>query len=158
MIAFILIGQQFASWFLIPLLQRLICNDSGASRINVSAVWKTFKAFNCAILGVFLIVLSTSNPSLALFISLPTVPLLVLAKPSRNHSYLFAQALILVILSPPGVLLLFWLSTGDFASLASFLKDSYQFWDMFGTIFLPCICLFYWPLNIATQVLITMEQ
>ncbi|KAJ3270445.1 hypothetical protein HDV01_007805 [Terramyces sp. JEL0728] len=156
MFAAIFVGQQTMTWFMIPLLQRLICADAGASRSTTAAVWLVLKSFILALMGLFLFSIATMNPSLSLLISIPVVPVFLLIKPTANIFY-YVQMFVLVAFSPPVLLFIYAVIQQDHLAAAELLTNSYFYWELFGGLLLPWIALAYWPLNMAAQVMISME-
>lgn len=157
MFSSLIMGQQAMSWFIIPLLQRLACGEAGASKLTVSASWKILHCFSCGALGMFLVVLATTNPSLALVLALPLVPIFILVRPARSVLSFVFQALVLFCLSPPMLLFLYAFSKSSIAAATSFADAAFHHWDLYGALLLPVICVFYWPLNLAAQLIISME-
>jgi glycosylphosphatidylinositol transamidase len=152
-----MVGQQSMTWFMIPLIQRMIASDAGASRSTVAAAWVVFKSIICAGYGMFLLTLTTMNPSLSLLIAIPVIPTLVLVRPTQNFIVMMIQIIIFVAISPP--LLLFWyaLYTQDPTRPVLFMQEIYQQYESFGALFVPFISVIYWPLNLACQVIVGME-
>lgn len=103
---------------------------------------------------MFLIVLATINPSLALLLALPTVPVYISVRPCKSILLYLVQSGILMFLSPPVLLAGFGLF--DRVLATQFLVDANHYWELYGALLLPVICL-YWPFNIAAQTLISME-
>lgn len=140
---------------LVPLyLISAISRTSGDRSLKHSfPTWYILKMLVCAESGVILIALSTINPSLALAISIPTIPFAVLITPLK---YKYLQSVLLLIFSPP------------FLSLAMYFFDSQLFcetfavyvWyvDLFSAIFVPVIFCVYWPFNLALQVVCWMKN
>ncbi|KAJ3258769.1 hypothetical protein HK103_003363 [Boothiomyces macroporosus] len=156
MFAAIFVGQQTMTWFMIPLLQRLICADAGASRSTTAPVWLILKSFILGLMGLFLFSIATMNPSLSLLMSIPIVPVFLLIRPTANILY-YVQMMVLVALSPPVLLFLYAFVQQDHLVAAQLLTNSYFYWDLFGGLLLPWIALAYWPLNLGAQVMISME-
>ena len=152
----IMIGQQTTSWFMIPLIQRILAGDAGSSRSTISGVWMIFKSLIAALYGIFLFSLLTMNPSLSLLTSIPTLLFLLILKPTRSFLFMMIQSIILQCTSPPMLLFGYGLFTSMKTSIdfLSFIVDS---WFHFTGLFLPIMILIYWPLNLACQVLVTME-
>lgn len=157
MFSSIIVGQQTTTWFMIPLIQRLITGESGSSTITVAGSWKILKCFVCAIMGMVLMSLTTINPSLSLFFAIPLVPITLLFRPTKSNVLFVIQMSILVLLSPPMLLALYGLYVQNYYAATLFLTEAFEYWSVFGGFFLPMMCLFYWPLNIACQVCIGME-
>ena len=84
--------------------------------------------------------LSVLNFSLAVFISSMVVIPFSLFQPTPKHQALqYLQLLVLIIISPPGVLLLSGINIEEFLGWA--LME----YELFGSYLLPFICCFYWP-------------
>ena len=146
------------SWFFIPLLQRLACGESGSSKLVIAPSWKITHSLICGILGLFLIVLATTNPSLALVFSIPLVPVIMHLHPACSAISFFLQFLILTLLSPPFLLVWYALFHFSIAEAVSFSATCFHYWDLYGALLLPIVCIFYWSLNIGAQLLIVMES
>lgn len=146
------------AWFLIPLLQQLLCGEAGESKLTVAPAWMVFKSFICGSLGVFLIVLTGNNPSLALFLALPSVPLVISARPCKSMAFNWFQTSIAILLSPPVLLAVYGFWVRDLSQASQFLDDAHYFYLLYRATFLPVICLCYWPLIICVQVLIGMAR
>jgi hypothetical protein len=155
---FIILSQQVYSWFLIPLLQRVFCGDTGSSRYSSAGAWKILKCFIYLVLGVGLSSLMTINPSLALAIAIPLIPICIICRPSQSLFFLVIQSSVLVVTSPPVLLVIYALYSQDIGVVNSTIKWLYESWSTFGGSFLPWVVWFYWPLNLALQLLVTMEN
>ncbi|KAJ3349310.1 hypothetical protein HDU91_006403 [Kappamyces sp. JEL0680] len=153
----VFIAQQVMAWFMMPLLQRLFCGDSGASKLVVAPAWEVLHSLTCALLGMLLLVLATTNPSLALIMALPSVPIFILVRPRNSTFAWVVQSVLLMAISPPVVLGMYAIYEQDIRAATAFLYNTFQYWELYGGLILPVVCLFYWPLNLATQLLITME-
>jgi hypothetical protein len=152
------VAQQTMSWFMIPTIQRMLSSDSGSSRTTVAGVWTSLKVFVCAGSGMFLLSLSVLNPSLSLVLALPMIPLLIMVKPSDSFIKTVLQTLLVVLVSPPSIVSLACFLWGT-NHVVSFLDYSVQSYHIFrGAIFLPLTVLVYWPLNLAMQLIITMQS
>jgi hypothetical protein len=135
----------------------MLSSDSGSSRSTIAGVWTTLKVFVCAGSGMFLLSLSVLNPSLSLVLALPTIPLLIMVKPSDSFIKTVIQTVLVVLVSPPSIVSMacFFLGTNH---VVAFLEYSIQSYHIFsGGIFLPLTLLVYWPLNLAMQLIITMQ-
>ena len=137
------------------MLYRLLTGTAGASHSRSRGAWYILKCFICAEAGLFLISLATVNPSLSVLLAIPSVPLFAIMAPSKSPTWTLVQFLLLTLVSPAGIVLLLSF-LGDTDALRHILEVSVNHWNTYGAIFYPVICLFYWPLNIAAQVLITM--
>jgi Gaa1-like, GPI transamidase component len=146
------------AWFLIPLLQQLLCGEAGESKLTVAPAWMVLKSFICGYLGVFLTVLTGNNPSLALIVALVSVPLVVLVRPSKKIAVNVLQTFVALMLSPPVLLLIYGLWMKDLKIASQFLDDAHYYWVLYHATFLPIICLLYWPVIISVQCLIGMAR
>jgi Gaa1-like, GPI transamidase component len=152
LIAAAIVLQEITALFMIPLLQRLMTGSAGASNSRSVAGWYMLKCLICCEAGLLLIALSTVNPSLALVISITTIPLCTLMQPTKIQVISTLQLSILVALSPPVLALMV-----DGEILRSFVQNAVGQWELYGAILLPAIVLIYWPLNMACQVMVGME-
>lgn len=151
-----LVLEQTSVWFMIPLLQRLMCGSGGAPNSKSYGAWYTLKCLMCGEAGLILIAISTQNPALALLLSIFIVPITVLVRPSNVDRLATVSGILLVLLSPPMLFFIGFFVMGDEVVL-KFLYDATSYWELYGAIILPCICLVYWPLNMAAQVVNGMQ-
>ncbi|KAI8901968.1 Gaa1-like protein [Globomyces pollinis-pini] len=150
-------SQQMMALFMIPLLQRLYCGEAGASRVTTAPVWKILKCMINGGLGLFLLSVAAMNPSLALVMAILLVPSFIMIRPTKSLIFYSFQMFVLFIISPPVILAIYGLVYGDYTVATQFLSDIWHHWSLFGGLLLPWICLGYWPLTLAAQVLVTME-
>jgi len=95
--------------------------------------------------------LSVLNFSLAVFISLMVIIPFSLFQPTPKYQILkYLQLLVLIIISPPGILLL------SGTNIEEFLGWALMEYELFGNYLLPFICCFYWP-NILVYSLIVFS-
>lgn len=154
----VICSQQTTAWFLIPLIQRILCGEAGASRSTVAGSWQILKCFIYGLEGIILLSLTLANPSLSAIMAVIIIPVTMIIKPARSFILLVLQSAMLSALSPPMILFIWGIVVGDFSAPIEFLARIYEYWYTFNAHFLPWICLLYWPLNLASQVLVTMEQ
>ena len=151
-------SQQAFTWFIVPLLQRLFGGDSGSSKYRITGCWKLLKCFLYLGVGLGIVAMTPTNPSLAVLISVPLIPILILCRPYKSFGMLCLQSLLLFILSPPVILVIFGIFKGGLKQAVSLLNSSLENYETFGNLLLPVICLFYWPIILSLQLLATMES
>jgi glycosylphosphatidylinositol transamidase len=154
----ILVAQQTVAWFFIPLIQRMFCGETGSTRSTVVGSWYMLKCFVYGLQGMFLLGLTAINPSLSLAYGVVMFPITMIIRPTGSFPLLFLQSLFLTMVSPPVLLLIWGILGQNFIVPWMFLADLCENWNTFGAIFLPLMCLFYWPINITLQVMATMEK
>nr|KAJ3420158.1 Glycosyl phosphatidyl inositol protein transamidase complex subunit [Polyrhizophydium stewartii] len=139
-----------------PFLHRLFYGSGASTQVSVPA-WKILRLGCCAALGMILFVLTAINPSLAILIALPYVPLMLLIRPTENPALRHAQTVLLNALSPPGVLILIVIASGGSLQVLRDVKDMIRDWRVFGSQLMPIIGVLIWPLSLAAQTLVQME-
>ena len=141
---------------LVPFLHRLTQDSGSETKTTVSAS-KIVKVGCCGLLGVSLVVLTATNPSLAILVAIPSVPVFLLIRPCGSLMNVL-QMFILNILSPPGIVFVYCLATQNTHGAMAMLVNAMEGWKLFGSQIIPLVCLVLWPLNLAGQVLVGMEE
>ncbi|TPX69672.1 hypothetical protein SpCBS45565_g02244 [Spizellomyces sp. 'palustris'] len=142
--------------FMIPTLQRMM-EGSGASTATTAPAWMILKCLGCAELGGALIALSTLNPSLSVFLAIPSVPAFLLARPTESHYRFLLNVAAVTLASPIGLLgiMSLWEGLDVAQGVAGKVVDG---WTLYGAWLLPFICFVYWPMNMVANVIIGMEE
>ncbi|KAI9316456.1 Gaa1-like protein [Dichotomocladium elegans] len=117
---------------------------------------RILKSFCLAYGGLVVSTVSLLNLSLAVMTALLIVPPYSLARPTRNGLARIAQLLILFLVSPPGLAIVYMTvacqrGTDELGVLLSNLLADYR---IVGSWLLLYICIAYWPMNMAMQILI----
>ncbi|KAG0227689.1 Glycosyl phosphatidyl inositol protein transamidase complex subunit [Actinomortierella wolfii] len=116
--------------------------------------WVLLKTFILAIAALGVTTLSGLNFSLAVSIGvLIAIPYLTF-QPTNNHLFRLLQLGTLLAISPPGLAMLasHWLEM-DIGSILRWVLEGYE---VMGTWLLPTICFIYWPLNLASIIMILL--
>ncbi len=117
-------------------------------------------------LALFLLTLASINPSQSIWLSLLAVPGVYSAVPmSQSKKRALLSLLLLILPSPLGISL--WMECmkqlelfGWTQSLESrlifqsFLNQSREFFNVFGSMLFPSLFIVYWPLVLSTVVII----
>ncbi|KAJ3212594.1 Glycosyl phosphatidyl inositol protein transamidase complex subunit, partial [Dinochytrium kinnereticum] len=98
-----------ASVITVPIL-KLILRVPSASLPNS---FTFLKCLTCSLMGVTVLSVSVLNPSLSVFVSLPTVPVFLLATPSSSPILRVIKLALVQVVSPIGLLLVFESLGGD---------------------------------------------
>ncbi|EXX51698.1 Gaa1p [Rhizophagus irregularis DAOM 197198w] len=102
--------------------------------------WMVLKSFTLAFTAMIMSCLSVLNFSLAVFSSLIVIIPFSLFKPTPKYKLLqYLQLLVLIMISPPGILIL------SGTNLEKFLRWALMEYELLGSYLLPFICCFYWP-------------
>lgn len=130
--------------------------------------WRLLKSLLSIELGFGLVSIATLNPSLSVFLAVPTTPILMLIATHSSSTLVRIIKTLIVgcVCSPPLLVLLaciaesLLLSGGGDGLVSSSLATSVTIidgaiynWNVFGAWLYPFICLFYWPVVIATTTL-----
>ncbi|KAF9165893.1 Glycosyl phosphatidyl inositol protein transamidase complex subunit [Actinomortierella ambigua] len=116
--------------------------------------WVLLKTFILAMAALEVTTLSALNFSLAVSIGvLIAVPYLMF-QPTHNHVLRILQLGTLMAMSPPGLVL--WASYLLEMDVSAILHWVLQGYEVMGTWLLPTICFVYWPLNLASIVMILL--
>eukprot|EP00842_Homolaphlyctis_polyrhiza_P001941 jgi/Hompol1/2748/HPOL_000637-RA len=157
-VATVVIGLQILlSHSILPLIHRL-AGGSGAATKSSEPAWRMLKLLCCGALGMVLITLTAINPSLAILIAIPNVPVFLNLAPGSSTAHRLFQLALLSILSPPGLLLIAAVISREPQRVMLAAKNAVHHWIVFDSQLVPVVCLLIWPLNLAAQTLIEMEQ
>ncbi|GJJ72207.1 GPI-anchor transamidase subunit GAA1 [Entomortierella parvispora] len=119
-----------------------------------AADWIMLKTFILALSALMVTTLSALNFSMAVSIGVVIVLPFMIFRPSKFLILNAIQIVILSVISPPGlVFLASWLYDMDVSLVLRWVLDGYE---IFGTWLLPTLCCIYWPLNIASMVMVLM--
>ncbi|RIA93902.1 Gaa1-like protein [Glomus cerebriforme] len=111
--------------------------------------WMVLKSFTLAFTAMIISCLSVLNFSLAVFISLMVIIPFSLFEPTPKHQILqYLQLLVLIIISPPGILLF------SGTNIDEFLRWALMEYELLGSYLLPFICCFYWPNILVYSVIV----
>ncbi|KAF9973114.1 Glycosyl phosphatidyl inositol protein transamidase complex subunit [Actinomortierella ambigua] len=116
--------------------------------------WVLLKTFILAIAALEVTTLSALNFSLAVSIGvLIAIPYLSF-RPTNNNLHRILQLGTLLAMSPPGLALFasYWFEM-DVGSILHWVLEGYE---VMGTWLLPTICFVYWPLNLASIVMVLL--
>ncbi|KAF9338343.1 Glycosyl phosphatidyl inositol protein transamidase complex subunit [Podila minutissima] len=116
--------------------------------------WITLKTFVLALSALVVTTLSALNFSLAVSIGIVIVWPYLHFRPSRLMLLNVIQTVILVGISPPGlVLFASWWYSMDVSLVLGWILEGYE---ILGTWLLPTICCIYWPINLAATVMVLL--
>ncbi|KAF9181496.1 Glycosyl phosphatidyl inositol protein transamidase complex subunit [Haplosporangium sp. Z 767] len=129
-------------------------NSASSGELTPAADWIILKTFILALSALFVTTLSALNFSLAVSIGVIIVFPYMVFRPSRFMGLSIVQAIILLMISPPGLLLI----ASSFYSMdvSMVLGWALQEYEVLGTWLLPAVCGIYWPLNLAAIVMVLM--
>ncbi|CAG8502830.1 1062_t:CDS:10 [Rhizophagus irregularis] len=115
--------------------------------------WMVLKSFTLAFTAMIMSCLSVLNFSLAVFSSLIVIIPFSLFKPTPKYKLLqYLQLLVLIMISPPGILIL------SGTNLEKFLRWALMEYELLGSYLLPFICCFYWPSILVYSVIIFSDS
>ncbi|KAG0256499.1 Glycosyl phosphatidyl inositol protein transamidase complex subunit [Mortierella polycephala] len=129
-------------------------NSASSGELTPAVDWIILKTFILALSALFVTTLSALNFSLAVSIGVIIVFPYMVFRPSRFIGLSIVQAIILLVISPPGLLLM----ASSFYSMdvSMVLGWALQEYEVLGTWLLPAVCGIYWPLNLAAIVMVLM--
>ncbi|KAJ3094098.1 Glycosyl phosphatidyl inositol protein transamidase complex subunit, partial [Phlyctochytrium planicorne] len=119
--------------------------------------WTLTKALTSSLMAITVLSVSVLNPSLSVFVSLPSVPVFLISTPSTGQSLgVFRRTLKLVLLqavSPLGLLLglSFVVGNGQAWELVERGVVNYK---LYGAWFVPYMLALYGPLNLVLQAFV----
>ncbi|KAF9926496.1 Glycosyl phosphatidyl inositol protein transamidase complex subunit [Linnemannia zychae] len=118
------------------------------------ADWIMLKIVILSLSALIVTTLSALNFSLAVSIGVLIVLPFMAFHPSRWAIVSMIEALILMAISPPGLIMIasWWYSKDPGAILSWILREH----EILGTWLLPTACFVYWPLNMATIIMVLM--
>ncbi|CAI2165835.1 1968_t:CDS:10 [Funneliformis geosporum] len=123
------------------------------SRQKPAPNWIILKSFTLAFTAMIISCLSVLNFNLAVFISLMVIIPFSLFQPTPKYQILqYLQLLVLIIISPPGILL------SSRTNMEEFLRWVLMEYELFGSYLLPFICCFYWPNILVYGVIVFSEN
>ncbi|KAF8945244.1 Glycosyl phosphatidyl inositol protein transamidase complex subunit [Haplosporangium gracile] len=146
---------------------RAIHNDSkGGSRnsdkshviadqeLTPAADWIMLKTLILALSALIVTTLSALNFSLAVSMGVLIVLPYMSFRPSRWSVISIVEALILLAISPPGLMMVAsWWYAKDPSEVLSWVLREYE---ILGTWLLPTACFIYWPLNLAAVIMVLL--
>ncbi|KAI8909021.1 Gaa1-like protein [Gorgonomyces haynaldii] len=153
----LVVAHELFSLYFCPLCMRILTGEAGASNSQSVAAWKLLKCLACCECGLFLVVLATSNPSLALILALLLIPQVTLVKPSRDLTGNALQHVLLAFFSPSTIVLGFTFVPGMEVIVRKTIEQVIVGSDLFGGSLMYWLVLFYWPMNMVTQFILSME-
>ncbi|KAG0366416.1 Glycosyl phosphatidyl inositol protein transamidase complex subunit [Gamsiella multidivaricata] len=119
-----------------------------------AADWIMLKTFILALSALFVTSLSALNFSLAVSFGVIIVLPYMAFRPSNVAAFSAMQAVVLLAISPPGLALAAaWWYSKDVSFVLSWVLEGYE---VLGTWLLPTICCVYWPLNLASIVMVLL--
>ncbi|CAG8647362.1 24236_t:CDS:10 [Cetraspora pellucida] len=123
-------------------------NISIIATLSPSPDWVILKSFILAFTAMIISCLSVLNFSLAVFISIIVVIPFSLFQPSTYEMIRYLELIVLVLISPPGILII------SKINLEEFLRWTIMEYELLGSYFLPFICCLYWPIILVYVVII----
>lgn len=112
------------------------------------------KLLVCSESGLVLISLATVNPSLALLLAIPLLPLITVPTTKSPRFVKLIHWILVLLMSPPVMLAVAYLTIGN--SVFELVHQSIVHYSVYGSIAFPLIVLVYWPLNICAQTLLVI--
>ncbi|KAG0272077.1 Glycosyl phosphatidyl inositol protein transamidase complex subunit [Linnemannia exigua] len=122
--------------------------------LTPAADWIMLKTLILALSALIVTTLSALNFSLAVSMGILIVLPYMAFRPSRWTIVSIAEALILLVLSPPGLMMVAsWWYSKDPSEVLSWVLREYE---ILGTWLLPTACFIYWPLNLAAVIMVLL--
>ncbi|KAF0447035.1 Gaa1-domain-containing protein [Gigaspora margarita] len=118
------------------------------NQLSPSPDWIILKSVTLAFTAMIISCLSLLNFSLAVFISIIVVIPFSLFQPSAHQIIRYLELIVLVLISPPGILII------SKTNIEEFLRWTIMEYELFGNYFLPFICCLYWPIILVYVVII----
>ncbi|KAG0212545.1 Glycosyl phosphatidyl inositol protein transamidase complex subunit [Mortierella sp. GBA30] len=136
------------------ILKSTSTNNNTSADLLPAADWVILKTFVLSLSALIVTTLSALNFSLAVSIGLIIVFPYMAFRPSRFVIFSAFQAIALVAISPPGLLLAAsWWYSKDVNMVLAWVLEGYE---VLGTWLLPTICCVYWPVNLAATVMVLL--
>jgi glycosylphosphatidylinositol transamidase len=134
------------------------CQDSNhvvtGQELTPAADWIMLKTLILALSALFVTTLSALNFSLAVSMGILIVLPYMAFRPSRWTVVSIVEALILLAISPPGLMMVAsWWYAKDPSDVLSWVLREYE---ILGTWLLPTACFIYWPLNLAAIIMVLL--
>ncbi|KAF9145864.1 Glycosyl phosphatidyl inositol protein transamidase complex subunit [Mortierella sp. GBA39] len=122
--------------------------------LTPAADWIMLKTLILALSALIVTTLSALNFSLAVSIGVLIVLPYMAFRPSRWTVVSIIEALILLAISPPGLMMVAsWWYVKDPSEVLSWVLREYE---ILGTWLLPTACFVYWPLNLASVIMVLL--
>lgn len=122
--------------------------------LTPAADWIMLKTLILALSALIVTTLSALNFSLAVSMGILIVLPYMAFRPSRWTIVSIVEALILLVISPPGLMMVAsWWYTKDPSDVLSWILREYE---ILGTWLLPTACFIYWPLNLAAIIMVLL--
>ncbi|KAF9537935.1 Glycosyl phosphatidyl inositol protein transamidase complex subunit [Mortierella hygrophila] len=122
--------------------------------LTPAADWIMLKTLILALSALIVTTLSALNFSLAVSIGVLIVLPYMAFRPSRWTVVSIIEALILLAISPPGLMMVAsWWYAKDPSEVLSWVLKEYE---ILGTWLLPTACFVYWPLNLAAVIMVLL--
>ncbi|KAG9325677.1 hypothetical protein KVV02_001161 [Mortierella alpina] len=129
-------------------------STSSTPELSPAADWIILKTFILALSALIVTTLSALNFSLAVSIGLIIVLPYMTFRPSHYKALSLVQTAALISISPPGLMVAAsWWYSKDISQVLAWVLEAYE---VLGTWLLPTICGVYWPLNMATMVMVLL--
>ncbi|KAF9439354.1 Glycosyl phosphatidyl inositol protein transamidase complex subunit [Entomortierella beljakovae] len=127
---------------------------STEENLEPAADWVMLKTFVMSLSALVVTTLSVLNFSLAVSIGVIIVLPYMLFRPSSYFIISALQAIALLTISPPGLLLAgSWWYSMDVGLILSWVLEGYE---VVGSWLLPIVCCIYWPLNLAATIMVLL--
>ncbi|KAF9100098.1 Glycosyl phosphatidyl inositol protein transamidase complex subunit [Mortierella sp. AD031] len=130
-------------------------DHAGADQdLTPAADWIMLKTLILALSALIVTTLSALNFSLAVTMGVLIVLPYMAFRPSRWTIVSIVEALILLAISPPGLMMVasWWYSKDPSVVLSWVLRE----YEILGTWLLPTACFIYWPLNLAAIIMVLL--
>ncbi|KAG0293282.1 Glycosyl phosphatidyl inositol protein transamidase complex subunit [Linnemannia gamsii] len=122
--------------------------------LTPAADWIMLKTLILALSALIVTTLSALNFSLAVSMGILIVLPYMAFRPSRWTVVSMVEALILLVISPPGLMMVAsWWYAKDPSDVLSWVLREYE---ILGTWLLPTACFIYWPLNLAAIIMVLL--
>ncbi|KAF9149155.1 Glycosyl phosphatidyl inositol protein transamidase complex subunit [Linnemannia schmuckeri] len=122
--------------------------------LTPAADWIMLKTLILALSALIVTTLSALNFSLAVSMGVLIVLPYMAFRPSRWTVVSIVEALILLAISPPGLMMVAsWWYAKDPSEVLSWVLREYE---ILGTWLLPTACFIYWPLNLAAVIMVLL--
>ncbi|KAF9120030.1 Glycosyl phosphatidyl inositol protein transamidase complex subunit [Mortierella sp. 14UC] len=122
--------------------------------LTPAADWIMLKTLILALSALIVTTLSALNFSLAVSMGVLIVLPYMAFRPSRWTIVSIVEALILLAISPPGLMMVAsWWYSKDPSEVLSWVLREYE---ILGTWLLPTACFIYWPLNLAAVIMVLL--
>ncbi|KAF9172238.1 Glycosyl phosphatidyl inositol protein transamidase complex subunit [Mortierella sp. AD010] len=129
-------------------------SSSNETDLEPAADWVLLKTFILALSALIVTTLSALNFSLAVAIGVVIVFPYMAFRPSSYSIISGVQALVLMAISPPGLLAAgAWWYSKDISLVLNWVLEGYE---VLGSWLLPTLCCIYWPINLAVIVMVLL--